>query len=678
VRPRGLAAGVAALAGAVLIAVAAPAPAQAYYGDGAQIVSADFGRLEQGDDTSVFAAVSADGRHVAFQTRARNFFADEDPDPPGQFRTGGIFRFDLETKTLALVADGDFRDEETNELLVRGAQNPSTSADGRYVAFSTGQRLIPADTNGNIDVYVRDMALPIRAPGAFDLVSARDGGDAPARYSPRQPSTPGLDPGSEVTRGTAISADGNRVAFRVIDLSSDLPDRPALDTPPDQVLVRDRAANSTTLVTRTSGAGEPAGGAIGPAGISADGSTVVWTGANAPAQTRFLGGETSDASFLYYLWRRVADGPAARTRRITGLADPDDPACPPDGRVTQDPTATGPCFGPLNDQEAAQTQILGQLPTLSADGLRLAFLTGASPRGRGNIGTGLDLYLTDMSPGVTRKQGTVELTREGVAGDAAASSPLGSLAMTNDGRYLALTTVRTSFVLPALQLTGGTRTVPGPRELYVVDLVARTIERATRAFDGGDINSDVGNGVTLSDGAQRVAFTSSAGNHFFGDGNQRADAFVVTRQPEPSDAPPPPPIDSGGDSVEREGGDDDGPRISARARSLRGGRIELLVRVPAAGGLKVEARAKVGRPRRRRALSTATARTRKAGRVRIILRPVRRYRRELRRRKRIAARVSVRFVASRGGRRLRTSVRASFSQATPRKRAKPPRRRAKR
>ena len=73
-----------------------------------------------------------------------------------------------------------------------------------------------------------------------------------------------------------------------------------------------------------------AGGALRRAGISADGTTVAWTGQNAGAQTRFLGGENAGPSFLYYLWRRVADGPSAPTRRITGLADPDDPACPPD------------------------------------------------------------------------------------------------------------------------------------------------------------------------------------------------------------------------------------------------------------------------------------------------------------------------------------------------------------
>ena len=79
-----------------------------------------------------------------------------------------------------------------------------------------------ADTNDNVDVYVRDMAIPIGGPGAFDLVSARDGGDAPASYgSPAFP-FPGSNPGADVSRGVAISADGRKVAFRT-DVPSDLP-----------------------------------------------------------------------------------------------------------------------------------------------------------------------------------------------------------------------------------------------------------------------------------------------------------------------------------------------------------------------------------------------------------------------------------------------------------------------
>jgi hypothetical protein len=663
---------VTAMAAFVLLAMPAPAPAS--YGDastgqtGAELVSADYGRLEQGDDTTDFAAISADGRYVAFQTRSRNFFADDDPDPPGRFRAGGVFRFDLQTKALRKVADGSVFDEEipSHPLLHLGALKPSISADGRYVAFSTAQPLVAADSNENVDVYVRDMNIQIGEPGAFDLVSARDGGDEPAHYGPPLFPLPGSEPGADVSRGVAISADGQRVAFRT-EAPSDLPAGGAVDVPAGQVFVRDRVTDTTTLVTaeRDSGSGAmtqvPAGGAV-EAALSADGSTVAWTGRNASAQTRFLGGENTDPTFLYYLWRRVGDGPAAPTRRITGSADPDDPGClsPP---PSFDRISTGPCYGPLTDQEGLPADIVSQAPALSADGNTVAFLSGAAARPQASTNPGLDLFVTDMRPGLTRKGATVELTRDTLDTNIATASPLSGVAISPDGRYLAITSVRTRFVLPALQLLGEPRAVPGPQELYVVDLQSHTLERVTHSYLGGDTDAGVAEGATIAAGGDRIAFTSFAGNLFFGDANQRADAFVATRQPDVAGGAPQKGFGAFGPASTIEE-DRSGPQIGVRARSRAGGLVALTVSVPAAGGVRAVARARAGEPRRVRTLATATARARGAVRssIHLLLRPVARYRGELHEREEIPGRVSVSYVASRGGRRANASIQVVFRE----------------
>lgn len=658
---------------ACIATLSLPPTAHADYGngdsgeDGADLVSADYERLEQGDDSTVFAAISAAGRFVAIQTRARNFFADDDSDPPGQYRAGGVFRFDLQTRALEKVADGDLFDEATNDFLRRGASNPSISADGRYIAFVTAEPLLPVDTNDNSDVYVRDMVIPIGGTGAYDLVSARNGGDLPASYGSAAVPFPGSEPGAELTRGMAISGDGQKVAFRT-ELSSDLPASDDVDVAPGQVFLRDRESDTTTLITavRDSGSGamteQPAGGALG-AVLSADGTTVAWTGRNAAAQTRFLGGENPDSNFIYYLWRRAADGAGAPTRRITGLADPDDPACPLEEVTNFNQTSTGPCYGPLTDQEANRSGITAQVPALSGDGYTVAFLTGAGPRPVAFTGTGLDLYVTDMSPGVTRKEATVELTRDPANFDAATSSPLSGIAMSQGGRYLAVTTVRTNFTLPALQLLGDPRSVPGPRELYMVDLQARTLERVTHSASGGDIDADVQNGVTLSADGQHVAFTSFADNLLFGDANQRPDAFVATRQPDPEGGPPEEGLGAGGPAATLEVGRD-GPQIGVRAKSRPKGAVLLTISVPAAGGVKAVAKARVGEPRKLRTLATEDGRASGAARstVLILLRPVARYRAELRRRGAIPGRVGVSYVASRGGRQASSSVRVVFRE----------------
>ncbi len=650
--------------GGLAAALASPPAASAFYAnagdgvDGALLVSADYARLEQGDDTTRFAAVSGDGRYVAMQTRARNFFADDDPDPPGRYRAGGIFRFDLQTRALSKVADGDLFEEDGNAFLRRGAGNPSISASGRYVAFTTAQRLSAADLNSSMDVYVRDMDRPAGAADAYALVSARDGGAVAASFAPPSSPFPGGDPGADVSPGVAISADGNRVAFRT-EAESDLPAELGTTTPAGQIFVRDLAAQTTTLVTASrEGDGTmgpaPAGGALGAA-LSADGSTVAWTGRNANLQTRFLGGENPDPTFNYYLWRRAPFGAAQPTRRITGVGDPDDPACrqleeaSPGMTTSFDPGGSGPCFGPLVDQEATRSDIGSQLPALSADGNRVAYLTGSGPRPLVQNGPGLDLYVTEMSPGLTRKAANVELTRDGSSSETATSSPLTGVAMAADGRHLAITTSRTQFTLPALQLVGTARAVAGPRELYVVDLAAGTIERVAHSVSGGDIDAGVQDGVSISADGSRVAFTSFAGNLFRGDANQRADAFLATAVPEAGEgvAPPPPPGGASSITVERAG-----PRVGVRAKAKPGGVVVLTVSVPAAGAIEARASARLGRPPKAREIASRSTRARGKGSFHVVMRVAARFRPALDGTKPLRARIGVTFKPAAGGRRL--------------------------
>jgi len=513
---------------------------------------------------------------------------------------------------------------------------------------------------------VRDMSKPSVAAGAYTLVSALDAGETPASYAPPLFSFPGTDPGADVSPGVAISADGSRVAFRT-EAESDLPAGGALDTPAAQIFVRDLAARTTTLVTAAREAdtglmgADPAGGALGAA-LSADGATVAWTGRNAAAQTRFLAGENVDPAFNYYLWRRAPFGSAQATRRITGLADPDDPVCrqmEAENMVTTfAPEANGPCFGPLTDQEGNRTDIGAQLPALSGDGDTVAFLTGAGPRPVLQSGPGLDLYLTDMRPGVSRKQGTIELTRDTSSGDLATNLPLGSVAMSPGGRYLALATGRTRFALPALRLLGTPRAVPGPQEVYVVDLLSRTLERATHSTSGGDVDGGAQDGITISADGSRVAFSSFAGNLFRGDANQRADAFLATRLPELAVG------DAGGGRAQ--GGESSiqigraAPRLIVRAKAKGDGVVVLTITVPAAGSIRAIASGRVGEPPRKRTIASRRTHARGKGSFNVVMRALARFHPTLRAGREIHARVGVTFSPARGGKRLHASTAVDF------------------
>jgi WD40-like Beta Propeller Repeat len=617
------------------------APAHAIYGPvagglGAEIVSVDHASDEQGDAPTADAVLSANGQYVVFQTRSTNFFEDDgisggDPEPLGTLREGGIFRYDRFTGELVLVADGSevhTEGPEAGKLIFRGAENPSISADGRYIAFSTAQQLVPSDTNENIDVYVRDMDVPLTSgrttSGAYTLVSAKDGGEEPATYAPRNPSLPGANPGAEVWPGTAISADGRYVVFRTTELESNLPNQAAVATPPRQLFVRDLLAKTTTLVTRTSvgdkpeecgvggtsGGGEPACGAGGPATISADGSTVAWVGSHAESQTRFLPGEVKDYELPYYLWRHWQE-PAAVTRRITGIVDPEDPACHEgEGVNPANLTATGPCYGPLSEQEDSLA-INGVAPVLSKDGYTVAFLTGAPLRSNIIKANGLDIFLTSMAPGVTRKAGTRELTLavNGAQGDGNAS--ITSIALSSDGSHIAFVSQRNAFVLSEPAPSGSFSATGLQSELYVIDLTTNTLERAVVGLEGVEPNGSTLNNPTLSEDGSTVAFVSQASNLIFGDANGFPDAFIGTLQAPGGTAALPADVNagSGGFSLTARSS----PELGVSVKRAKDGGVILLVETPGAGKLTAKARGSIPK-----VVSAKTARRASADSVRAL------------------------------------------------------------
>jgi Tol biopolymer transport system component len=650
-----------------LLVVAAPGTASAAYGPGADLVSLEPTRFEQANDNVQNAVISQDARYAVFQTTARNLFPAGDTDPPAQIRLGGIFRMDLTTRSLDLVAYGDLR-TQSNALVARGAQSPSVSADGRFVSFSTSWKLVPADTNNNLDIYLRDMTKPVSSPDAYQLVSAKDGGATPAAYASIL-STQGAD----LTTATSISADGTKVLFRT-GVASNLPNvpdattptgqkSPSLTTPGGQLFLRDLTAQTTTLVTRSAADGSPAGG-IPPAqpfaALSADGTTVAWSGQNASKQTRFLAAETpNDGLFLNYMWRRVADGAASPTRRITGPVDLDDSGCTPALESLYDnrSDSTGSCYGVLQGPEGDLVggQLQSKAPVLSADGYRVAFLTGILPRGV-NGNTQFDLFVTDMHPGVSRKQGTTQLTTHNLsAADGATTNPIQSLAISADGRRLAFVTGRTTFLLPSPRLTDPPLPVPGTEELYVIDFDRSTIQLASRGLDGGGADQGIANTLSMSGDGTKVAFVSGATNLFAGDANTKADAFVVTDAGTGCTAGCAASESSFLDYSWAPPGRGRGRVTKLNVRSSRSRTlVRLEVSVPSPGTVSATARTKQG------TIARARARAAHAGTTTLVLRPAKRFVKLIRRHGRIGASVIVRFTPRNPGPSLSAKHRVTF------------------
>jgi Tol biopolymer transport system component len=100
----------------------------------------------EGNHVSRAASISADGRYVAFESRAATLV------PNDTNFTYDVFVHDRQTGTTERMS--------VDSSGIQGdsiSRAPSISGDGRYVAFeSYASNLVPTDTNGAADVFVHD------------------------------------------------------------------------------------------------------------------------------------------------------------------------------------------------------------------------------------------------------------------------------------------------------------------------------------------------------------------------------------------------------------------------------------------------------------------------------------------------------------------------------------------
>jgi hypothetical protein len=104
------------------------------------------GNHESGELSATTISISANGRYIAFPSAASNLVRFPDTN-----RAYDVFVRDLVTGVTrrVSVADG-------GKLGNQESFNPALSTDGRYVAFaSAATNLVPGDTNGFPDVFVR-------------------------------------------------------------------------------------------------------------------------------------------------------------------------------------------------------------------------------------------------------------------------------------------------------------------------------------------------------------------------------------------------------------------------------------------------------------------------------------------------------------------------------------------
>ena len=199
----------------------------------------------QGNLSSSDPDISDDGRFVVFESQASNLAPDTNGFALDVFVRDRL----LDTTTLVSVDSSGIQPSDAS-------LDPDISGDGRVVTFaSLASTLVPGDTNGSADVFVRDLVA-----GTTERASVATSG------------AESVSPGFGVF-DPVLSGDGQFVTFASI--------MPTLVTGDfnnaRDVFVRDRLAGTTTRVSVTSSGSEGAAGAASSApAISGDGRYVTF------------------------------------------------------------------------------------------------------------------------------------------------------------------------------------------------------------------------------------------------------------------------------------------------------------------------------------------------------------------------------------------------------------------
>jgi len=562
----------------LLLALAAPAAANAEStGPYSSFQFASFGSIGEGFGAEQFeraedAAVAGDGVYVAMDGAI------------GGVR--GIWRRDLTSEEVARVApapailpsiseDGQFVSFTTSaplipsedhnggpDVYVRDMSKPFAES---CTAQTVEEHECPYALVSTPSKKAEALTYENASPGRGALAAGRTAMSADGRYvafvttaesNLDGPHTPALqvavhDMQSEATE--LVSAE--------IDPKTGLPVTVESGTGPQDVPVPVQEESGGTYGAAFPGGAstptfpEAANATLG-ASISADGSTVAWLGQDLDEQSRVLEEEPFAPRAAEPLWRRLRD-PNAPIRRVTGGSDPESAACEASGEKSLQTFVSleDPCQGPFerNPTEgiftANQSETNG-LPRLSANGMLVAFVAaGAKYLPGGNEFGGAaegeaNLYLVNMLPGLTRVQAISRITEPAGKEGLVRVDGIRDFAIAPGGGKLAFVTRRGVFPLPGLSVLTPQLSVAGENELYVVDLNAHTLARVTHGFGGEEEPTAQEHGETISgndpytegQGAfspsfsangQVLAFTSTADNIVYGDGNSAADAFVA-------------------------------------------------------------------------------------------------------------------------------------------------------
>ncbi len=425
---------------------------------------------------------------------------------------------------LVSLASGGVQGDQDSEL-------PSVSADGRFVAFaSLSDNLVPGDTNGQSDIFVRD-----RLTGTTERVSVSSTG--------RQG-----DANSGLLNGMgspSISADGRFVVF-----DSQATNLVKGDTNgASDVFIHDRVTGTTERVSVGPGGGQANGGSV-QGTISRDGTRVAFTSSAA----NLVSGDTNFADDVFV--RDLASGTTVRVSVATGGSEGNNSSFEPDldgnghlvafgssasNLVANDNNDTVDVF--VHDLDTGATQGISVVPgaaglvinhgdhgKISAGGRFVVFDTQASDIFPDPNGLVQDVALFDRATGAYE---VLSVNDAGQPGNDTSSNP----SISDDGRFVVFTSSASNLVPDDTNFR---------EDVFLRDRQAGTTARVSIGSHGeqgdldslaGGIDADGGVVVFWSDASTFVPETQSffAYDVFVRDARPAADlALVLADSPDPA------------------------------------------------------------------------------------------------------------------------------------------------
>ena len=341
---------------------------------------------------------------------------------------------------------------------------PSVSADGRFVAFSTTANLLsnPAiDTNGVSDVYVLDRGT--------DLASTADDQMILVSYN-----AAGTAAGNGVSEEPSISADGRYVSFTSAATDVVTPD----NNDARDIFRRDLQSNTTVRVSNNRDGNLPNDFSAEPVS-SENGQFIAFT--SRAGNITAVGVDRDDLRVRDVFLRNMATGvPVLVSVTPGGLS------------------GNGGSFD----------------PSVSGNGQFVAFRSEANDLVAGaDTNAFRDIYVRDMTGNVTS---LVSRGFGGVAADGNSDSP----SISEDGNFIVFSSEATNLVAPGLDTNGAVR------DIFVFNRTTNEItivsQNQLRAGTGNGASSE----PSISEDGRFVGFTSDASDLVVGDANAASDVFL--------------------------------------------------------------------------------------------------------------------------------------------------------